>query len=174
MKSELKLVRIDTEYCNFLRQYDCRVPYNFNEKELRPFIGVLFEVNDCSYFAPLSSPKPKHLKMKNKLDFLRLDHGRLGAINFNNMLPVQQDNVIMIDLDKECFTKSEQNYQKLLKEQIYWLNRNDEKLFSRAEGLYSKYKNNELDIKTRQRCCNFMLLEKKCIEYNGMRNREEN
>lgn len=116
MKHELKLVRIDTEYCNFLRQYDFRVPYNFREKELRPFTGILFEVNGCSYFAPLSSPKAKHLKMKNKLDFLRLDHGKLGAINFNNMLPVQEKNVIMIDLDKKYVTKSEQNYQKLLKE----------------------------------------------------------
>ncbi len=166
MKNELKLVRIDTEYCNFLRQFDSRVPYNFNEKELGPFIGVLFEVNGCSYFAPLSSPKPKHLKMKNKLDFLRIDNGKLGAINFNNMLPIQQNNIIMIDLEKQYVTKSEQNYQKLLKEQIYWLNRNDEKLFSRAEGLYLKYKENKLDMKTRERCCNFMLLEEKCMDYN--------
>lgn len=49
--------------------------------------------------------------MKNKLDFLRLDYGKLGAINFNNMLPVQERNVIMIDLDKKYVTKSEQNYQ---------------------------------------------------------------
>ena len=166
MKNELKLVRIDTEYCNFLRQFDSRVPYNFNEKELRPFIGVLFEVNGCSYFAPLSSPKPKHLKMKNKLDFLRIDNGKLGAINFNNMLPIQQNNIIMIDLEKQYVTKSEQNYQKLLKEQIYWLNRNDEKLFSRAEGLYLKYKENKLDMKIRERCCNFTLLEEKCMDYN--------
>lgn len=38
------------------------------------------------YFAPLSSPKPKHLKLKSKLDFLKIDNGKLGAIN--NMLPV--------------------------------------------------------------------------------------
>lgn len=69
MNDMLILVRIDSEYCNYLRLFDNKVPYNYNEKELRPFIGVLFEVNDCKYFAPLSSPKPKYLKLKSKLDF---------------------------------------------------------------------------------------------------------
>lgn len=50
----------------------------------------------------------------------------MGAIHFNNMLPVTENNIIKLDLDKECFTKSEEKYTKLLKEQIYWLNRNDE------------------------------------------------
>ena len=58
MKESLIVVRLDTEYCNYLRKFDNKVPYNYNEKELRPFVGVLFEVNDCKYFAPLSSPKP--------------------------------------------------------------------------------------------------------------------
>ena len=38
------------------------------------------------------------------------------------------DKKIEIDLDKECLTKSEEKYSKLLKEQIYWLNCNDEKV----------------------------------------------
>ena len=52
---ELMLVRIDSDYCDYLRKYDSRVPYNYESKKLRPFIGVLFKVNDCMYFAPLSS-----------------------------------------------------------------------------------------------------------------------
>lgn len=52
----LILVRLDSQYCNYLRQFDKKVPYNYDKKELRPFIGVLFEVNECKYFAPLSSP----------------------------------------------------------------------------------------------------------------------
>lgn len=168
MKQELRIVRLDSNYCDYLRQFDSKVPYNFDEKELRPFVGVLFEVNDYKYFAPLSSPKPKHLKMKNNLDFLRLDNGKLGAINFNNMLPVMEENIIIIDLDKKMETKTEQKYQKLLKQQIYWLNRNDEKLYSRAEELYDKYTNNTLNNKLKLRCCNFKLLEEKCLEYNKM------
>ena len=69
MKQSLKLVKIDADYCNFLRKFDSKVPYNYDVKSLRPFIGVLFTISDLMYFAPLSSPKPKHLKLKSKLDF---------------------------------------------------------------------------------------------------------
>ena len=60
----LEIVRADSDYCDYLRQFDNKVAYNklfyFNEKELRPFIGILFEIDTCKYFAPLSSPKAKH------------------------------------------------------------------------------------------------------------------
>lgn len=174
MKNTLMLVRIDSKYCDYLRKFDNKVPFNYKDKELRPFVGVLFEVNKCMYFAPLSSPKPKHLKLKAKLDFLKLDGGKLGAINFNNMLPVTKNNIIKIDLNKKCKDKEELKYMNLLKEQIYWLNRNEDKLYGRAEKLYNKYINNKLDITIRNRCCNFKLLEDKCKEYNNLiKNREE-
>ena len=91
------------------------------------------------YFAPLSSPKPKHKTMKTTLDFLKIAGGDLGAINFNNMLPVTDKNIIKLDLDKECLTKTEEKYTKMLKEQIFWLNRNDDKLYGRSKKLYDKY-----------------------------------
>lgn len=166
MNSELILVKIKEEYCNYLRKFDNKVPYNYGSKENRPFIGVLFEVKHCKYFAPLSSPKPKHLKMKNKLDFLKLDNGKLGAINFNNMLPVEDNNIIKIDLDKTVLSDNEIKYQKLLKEQIFWLNRNREKLYVKSQKLYNNYITGKLDKNTFERCCDFRLLEIKCQEYN--------
>ena len=166
MDNQLQLVRLDTDYCNYLRKYDNKVPYNYKEKELRPFVGVLFRIDNLMYFASLSSPKPKHLKLKTKLDFLKINNGKLGAINFNNMLPVTENNIIKLDLDKECLTKSEEKYTKLLKEQIYWLNRNDDKLYGRSKKLYDKYINGTLDPNISKRCCNFKLLEEKCKEYN--------
>ena len=166
MNKSLILVKIDTEYCNYLRQFDNKVPYNYNEKELRPFVGVLFKVNNCMYFAPLASPKPKHLKIRTKLDFLKIDNGKLGAINFNNMIPVAKNNVIKIDLDHEALTITEEKYKKLLQQQIFWLNRNCEKIYGRSQKLYTKFLNNTLDSNTYNRCCNFKLLEEKCKEYN--------
>lgn len=168
MNNSLLLVRIDTEYCNYLRKFDNKVPYNCTEKELRPFVGVLFEIDDFMYFAPLSSPKAKHLKLKSKLDFLKIDNGKLGAINFNNMIPVTEKNIIKIDLNKKCSTKSDEKYIKLLKQQIYWLNRNDDKIYGRSKKLYEKYLNGTLDKNIFERCCNFKLLEEKCLEYNNI------
>lgn len=156
----LILVRLDSKYCDYLRQFDKKVPYNYNKKELRPFIGVLFEINDCKYFAPLSSPKPKHKTMKTTLDFLKIENRNLGAINFNNMLPVTNKNIIKLDLNKKCLTKTEEKYTKLLKEQIFWLNRNNNKLYGRSKKLYDKYINGTLNKSIAKRCCNFRLLEK--------------
>ena len=164
--NNLILVRLDTKYCNYLRRFDKKVPYNYNEKELRPYVGVLLEVNNCMYFAPLSSPKPKHLKLKAKLDFLKIDNGQLGAINFNNMLPVTEENIIKLDLDKMVSTKDEEMYTKLLKKQIFWLNRNKEKIYGRAQKLYYKYINGTLNYRIAKRYYDFKLLEEKCLEYN--------
>ena len=71
--------------------------------------------------------------MKTTLDFIKIDCGNLGTINFNNMLPVTNKNIIKLDLDKECFTKLEEKYTKMLKEQLFWLKRNADKLYGRLK-----------------------------------------
>ena len=68
----LEIVRVDSNYCDYLRKFDNKVAYNKYEKELRPFIGILFEIDTCKYFAPLSGPKPKHKEMKNMIDFFKI------------------------------------------------------------------------------------------------------
>lgn len=84
--NRLKLYYISDEYINFLRKYDQKVPYN--KSQTRPFIGVVYTFNNINYFAPLASPKIKHLKMSNRvIDIWKIDGGKLGIINFNNMLP---------------------------------------------------------------------------------------
>ena len=55
MYKSFRIVKVDYKYCDFLRKYDDKVPYNAGSKELRPFIGVLFMIGKCEYFAPLSS-----------------------------------------------------------------------------------------------------------------------
>ncbi len=162
----LVLVRLDANYCNYLRKIDNIVPYNYNEKELRPYVGVLFKVKDFYYYAPLTSPKKKHIEMHSTLDFLKIDNGVLGAINFNNMVPVLENNIEILDLDIIDINKIETRYCKLLRKQLYWINRNDSQVRNRAISMYQKYINNKLSPNMRKRCCNFKLLEEKCLEYN--------
>ena len=33
MIRQFKIVRVNTDYCDYLRKYDDKVPYNYNEKE---------------------------------------------------------------------------------------------------------------------------------------------
>ena len=40
----LKIVKVDSDYCDYLRKFDNKVAYNKFEKELRPFIGVLLQL----------------------------------------------------------------------------------------------------------------------------------
>ena len=162
----LKIVRIDSNYCDFLRKYDNRVIYNKNDKELRPFIGILFTIDDYEYFAPLSSPKPKHKKMKNTLDFFKIKDGELGAVNFNNMIPVKEKNYSLINLNEKVTTIEEMKYQKMLREQLLWLNANYYQIKNKSMKLYNLYNNGKLPENIKSRCCNFKLLEEKSEEYN--------
>ena len=60
--------------------------------------------------------------MKNTVDFIKIKDGELGAVNFNNMIPVNESNYSLVDLNKETLTIAELKYQKLLREQLDWLN----------------------------------------------------
>ena len=62
--------------------------------------------------------------MKNTIDFFKIKNGELGAVNFNNMIPVKETNYTLVDLTKETLTLSELKYQRLLREQLDWLNAN--------------------------------------------------
>ena len=135
-------------------------------KKNRPFVGILFEINDCEYFVPLSSPKPKHLKMKNNIDFFKIAGGLYGVVNFNNMISVKNSNYTIILLNENYNDLKNIQYQELLKNQYTWLSKNYTQVRNISSKLYNLYLKNRLASNIRDRCCNFKLLEKKCIEFN--------
>ncbi len=165
---KLKLVKIDYNYCDYLRTFDARVIYNAGQKELRPFIGVLFNINDLEYFAPLSSPKSKHSKIKNTLDIFRIDGGKMGVINYNNMIPVIKTNYEVFDLNKKAESLEEEKRLVLMRKQMRFITANQKEILSNSFLLYKLYKQNNLPERVKSRCCNFPLLEEKCIEYNKL------
>ena len=105
MYRNFKIVKVSSKYCDYLRKYDNKVPYNAGSKDLRPFVGILFLVENCEYFAPLSSPKDKHKRMKNTLDLIKIKDGEYGVINFNNMIPVSSNNYEEFDLNKRVIIR---------------------------------------------------------------------
>lgn len=121
MYKKLKIVKVNSKYCDYLRKYDCRVPFNAGSKELRPFIGVLFKINDCEYFAPLSSPKIKHKKLKNSLDLIKIKNDKYGVINFNNMIPVYEKVYSVFDLNNKLIDTTEIKRFELLNNQLRWI-----------------------------------------------------
>lgn len=160
-----KIVKLDYHYCDFLRQYDSRVPYNAGIKEMRPFIGVLFMVDEMEYFAPLSSPKAKHYNLKNTVDLIKIKDGKQGVINLNNMIPVTKNCYELFDLNGPTETISEKKHQSLLRSQLRWLNSNKVAIKGKAIRLYDNYRKKRLPKRIMERCCDFPLLEKKCSDY---------
>lgn len=105
--------------------------------------------------------------MKNTVDFFKIKNGELGAVNFNNMIPVKEENYSLVDLNKETLTISELKYQKLLREQLDWLNANYIQVQNKSQKLYQLYITGKLSENIKARCCDFKLLEEKCLEYKN-------
>lgn len=163
---KLKFYTVREEYTNYLRIYDSRVPYTFEEKSKRPFVGIVFKINNINYFAPLSSPKLKHKTMKNQIDFIKINSGEYGAINLNNMIPIELNQCKLIDIiinNKD--NKDDIMYKNLLINQIDWCNKNIEKILKATSKIYYTITLNKANKRLMDRCCNFKLLEEKCLEY---------
>ena len=111
----MRLYHVSDTYIQYLKQFDERVPDNKNQK--RPYVGIVVEVGGVTYYAPLSSPKPKHLKMKNGKDFRKINKGVYGAINFNNMIPVPVEELLLIDFN----AIQDKQYRRLLQHQYEYI-----------------------------------------------------
>lgn len=87
----LKIYNIDSEYIDYLKQFEQNIDYNIKDenKHKRPYVGIVFEIDSYLYFAPLKSPKKKYnLNMKSHTDIILIDDGKMGIINLNDMIPV--------------------------------------------------------------------------------------
>ena len=133
---KLKFYTIDARYTDYLREFDCKVPMEHTGQRHRPYIGIVLEIHQSLFFAPMSSPKKKHLNM-HSLDIYKIQDGKLGIINFKFLLYNQSRDI----------------------------NRNHEKIGKIAKKLYSMYINNHLPEHIKSRCCDFLLLEEKSKDY---------
>ena len=160
----MKFYHIKDDYIVFLRQFDSKVSENKNQT--RPYVGIVLEIDTIKYYAPFSSPKPKHRKMKNSKDFRKIHKGIYGAINFNNMIPVLDDALIEIDISNI----PDVQYRRLLQNQYNSIKADEEGIMKTAANLRELIfddENNltEHDIIVKQRCCNLQLLEEKYTEW---------
>ena len=162
-RKKLKFYTVTEEYMIYLKKYDEKVMDNRGVKNKRPYIGVLFEIDRKKYLAPLSSPKPKHLTMKNSLDFVKINQGKFGVINLNNMFPVIEEVII----EKNINLEEDNKYKELLVNQLDWCNKmeNRDNIYRKAEKLYKEILNKKEQSRFWNRCCDFSLLEEKAIEF---------
>lgn len=157
---------VKDRYIEYLRLYDSRVPYNKNET--RPYVGIVLEIAGIKYYAPFTSPKQKHEKMKNGADFRKIAGGKLGAINFNNMIPVCDSELIeirIVDIEDD-------SYRRLLQKQYEAIRNDWDNIVHTAQELreMTMLENEQLserEVSVKCRCCDFKKLELVCKGFTG-------
>ncbi|MBU5228151.1 type III toxin-antitoxin system ToxN/AbiQ family toxin [Clostridium senegalense] len=167
---DVNIFRVNSNYIRYLNKFDAKVMYNKDNLHTRPYVGIVLDINNLNYFAPLTSPKPKHEKMKNNLGFMkiRLKDNEYGAVNINNMIPIKEDQLIKFNINDEKDNK----YKKLLKNQFKFLYRNADNIHHSALKLYEKVVIQK-DINFINMCCDFKVLENKCLEYDYKKTKEK-
>ena len=162
---KLLFYEIDEKYINFLSQFSEHLFHNAKVSQTysRKYVGILFEINEIKYFAPLSSFKPKHKRLSETVDFIKI--GDMAVINLNNIFPVPDGFYSL----KNPKTEKNLKYQTLLNNEIRIIRKKQELIINNAKSVYNHKISNDGKSKLSQRCNDFKLLEIKCKEYSGLR-----
>ena len=159
MNKRLKIYEVRSEYIQYLSNYQKHLFLHTNEKNKRKYIGIVFQINGMNYFAPLSSYKTKHVKMRESVDFIKIKD--YAVINLNNMIPIPHSQLVEIDINKE----KDMSYRYLLQAESREINRQKNRIRQNAEIVYSHKKFNGNMTALAKRTNDFNLLEKLCKEY---------
>ena len=94
------------------------------------YIRNLHNIDDKVLSIPLSSPKKKHMKMKNSMDFSKIEvNGNLlGVLNFNLMIPIEEEQLQLVDTT--VFKRDRENiryYKRLCEQELEWCQKNSDK-----------------------------------------------
>ncbi len=131
--TEIKIYEINADYVDYLAPF---APHLFrNSKKgqanTRKYIGIVLHINGYDYFAPLSSFKPKHEKMREGLDFLKVKD--YAVINLNNMFPVPPSECAYVDFNKV----KDSAYKSLLLAEYRFIKSISAKICKNAAALYA-------------------------------------
>lgn len=163
---KLKYIKITNSYIDYLKQYEARIPnYDYGEGHYKPFFVCLeFKDADIVYASQITSVKPRHYKMNNDYDFIKIfkDEKLLGAINLNYMFPVAKGDFIEVELDEMQQYLNNPNASNQLRMIAEQVNLND--VLSKSIVVY-KNKVNGYDNALSKRSLDFKDLEAKCIQH---------
>lgn len=159
MRDSIRIYEVKSEYIKYLGNYQKHIFAQTEGKDKRKYIGIVLEIKGFKYFAPLSSYKEKHKKMKESVDFIKIKD--YAVINLNNMIPVPDSQIVDIDINRE----KNASYKYLLQAESREVNRQKKRIRKNAEIVYSHKKHNENATPLAKRTNDFELLEKLCKEY---------
>lgn len=159
---KLKFYEIDNDYIDFMNSLSPMMMHNKQSHQInqRKYIGIVLTVNGYNYFAPLSSFKPKHERMKNALDFIKI--GNYAVINLNCMFPAPSALCKYVDFS----AIKDEKYKSLLMAEYLIVKRQTKQINNNALNLYKHKINYGDSTPLACRCNDFLALEKACDSYS--------
>ena len=171
-------INIDDKYLDFLREIEKRIPYSdYGPNKIKPFFGVLFDIDEFSYVTQVSHPQDRHVKMKQARDFYKLydfdnDQSRLiGIVNLNYMFPILKNEIIKLEMSNiDAIRAFEDEIQKskyidLLNKELKAINN-----LPIEKNAYKLYKDKYTypDSFISKRCLDYKALEDRAREWNSL------
>ena len=171
-KEKLRWYIVKKDYVSYLQKDDNKVANIDYKVKLKPYIGIIVNINNFNYYVPISSVKEKHYSIKEDMDFIKISQKNkiLGVLNLNNMIPILDEEICILkykDIEKYRNFNSEREkklYISLLNFELKLINKKIEKIRKSALKLYKEKQNNPNSLISK-RCCDFKLLERMCILY---------
>ena len=149
---------IDEEYIKFLKTIDNQVP-NINYATNNKFVcGVVLEINDVQYYAPIS-----HMKNKQRTNLLIYNNRTpIASIRFSFMIPAL--NSVLTLKNFKDIAVYDKNYANLLMAEYAYCKSHLQDILKKASDVYKIGcdKNHALNYT----CCDFKKLEQHYTKYS--------
>ncbi len=178
---EFKLYSVSDKYISYLRKNNKNVYSNKADTRVhtRKYLGVALEINGFAYYIPMSSPKgtdyiykdSKRVIRKSTVPIIRIvvknaknKYELKGTLRISHMIPVPASELALYDVNSEA----DQNYKKLVQNEIIFIRKNTKKIQANAELIYKQKKANDATAGYIQTALNYGELERLCSEYSDM------
>ena len=157
---------------DFLRKGQSWLPYTDYGNRYKPFIGILFQKDDCCFVAPLSSYKEHYSKMEEFPSFIKIHDNEydkdISCVNLSRMFPVPKNEMIEVRFKNiDLFRSFEDDKEKshflhFLKKQMKEIEKLD--IPAKAEDIYLQKLYGEPTLESK-RCFDYRRLECRCTEW---------
>jgi protein AbiQ len=154
----LKFYDVNEDYVKYLQKHDKQIPNIKYESNNKFVCGVVLNICNVNYFAPISSNK---IIQKTNLPIYDSKNNILATIKFSFMFPAFSD--VIIEKDFKTISSTNQQYADLLAKEYSYCDKNENLILNKAIKIYriGCNKNHYLNYT----CCDFVLLENAMREY---------
>lgn len=156
---KLLMYDISEDYKNYLRKFDNRV----SMKENRKFYGILITKDNMDYYIPFTSKIEKRTSSKLTVNVKDTNNRIISKLLLNNMIPVNEKDAILVDIEKS-------KYKDYFNREIRYLRKEKviEEILRKVDNMFKVLENHKnIDYEFfRKLCCDFKMLEEKCVEYH--------